>query len=149
MANGDFANFSTRGTLFTNYFAAYVAFLCVRFTCRYHPSQPNYWAHTGASNFGTNTNSLVDLALWMFDFPEATDVRAVLLRDGSPVQAHEVENYAAGEITLANGVHVRIACSWNLSAGQDAVIEASFYGPSGGAQMRNESGSFSTSPPTF
>jgi predicted dehydrogenase len=85
---------------------------------------------------------LVDLALWMFDFPEAIDVRAVLLRDGCPVQPDQVENYAAGEITLENGVHVRIACSWNLNAGQDAVIEASFYGPSGGAQMRNEAGSF-------
>jgi predicted dehydrogenase len=85
---------------------------------------------------------LVDLALWMFDFPAATDVSAVLLRDGCPVQPNQVENYASGEITLANGVHVRIACSWNLSAGQDAVIGASFYGPNGGAQMRNESGSF-------
>ena len=43
---------------------------------------------------------------------------------------------------LANGVTVRIACSWNLNAGRDAVIEASFYGTSGGAQMRKENGSF-------
>src|SRR5205085_7416336 len=41
-----------------------------------------------------------------------------------------------------NGVHVRIACSWNLHAGSDAAIEASFYGAQGGAQMRNEKGSF-------
>jgi hypothetical protein len=37
---------------------------------------------------------------------------------------------------------VRIACSWNLNAGRDAIIEASFYGTKGGAQMRNENGSF-------
>ena len=46
------------------------------------------------------------------------------------------------EFTLANGCSVRIACSWNLNAGGDAVIEASFYGTQGGAQMRNENGSF-------
>src|SRR3954454_8408482 len=42
---------------------------------------------------------LVDLALWLFDFTEPTDVSAVLLRDGCPVQPDQVENYAAGEIT--------------------------------------------------
>ena len=37
---------------------------------------------------------------------------------------------------------VRIACSWNLSAGQDADIRASFYGTDAAAEMRNENGSF-------
>jgi hypothetical protein len=45
-------------------------------------------------------------------------------------------------LALANGVTVRFACSWNLNAGQDAVIEASFYGTEGGAKIRNEDGSF-------
>ena len=85
---------------------------------------------------------LVDLAQWMFDFPEVLDARATLLRDGRSVAEDEVENYATGELELANNVHVRIACSWNLNAGRDAVIEASFYGAKGGAQMRNENGSF-------
>jgi hypothetical protein len=43
---------------------------------------------------------------------------------------------------LANGSTVRIACSWNLSAGTDAVIEARFFGSQGGAAMRNVGGSF-------
>jgi predicted dehydrogenase len=85
---------------------------------------------------------LVDLALWLFDFPEVTDARATLLRQGHPVAPDEVEDYAIGELALANGVRVRIACSWNLNAGRDAVIEASFYGTRGAAQMRNEDGSF-------
>jgi predicted dehydrogenase len=85
---------------------------------------------------------LVDLALWLFDFPEVTDARATLLRSGGPVQSDEVEDYAIAELKLGNGVNVRIACSWNLSAGRDAVIEATFYGTAGGAQMRNENGSF-------
>lgn len=85
---------------------------------------------------------LVDLALWLFDFPEVTDARATLLREGRPVAPNEVEDYAIGEMQLANGVTVRIACSWNLNAGRDAIIEASIYGTAGGAQMHNENGSF-------
>jgi predicted dehydrogenase len=85
---------------------------------------------------------LVDLALWLFDFPGVEDARATLLRDGRRVHDGEVEDFALGEFTLASGVHVRIACSWNLSAGKDAVIKASVYGTEGSASMRNEKGSF-------
>jgi predicted dehydrogenase len=85
---------------------------------------------------------LVDLLLWMFDFPEVVETRSTLLRDGHPAAADEVESYATGEIVLGNGIHARIACSWNLNAGQDAVIEASFYGSGGGATLRNVGGSF-------
>jgi predicted dehydrogenase len=85
---------------------------------------------------------LVDLALWLFDFPDVVNARARLLRDGRAPRADEVEDYAVATLELANGALVRIACSWNLSAGQDAVIEASVYGTRGGAAMRNENGSF-------
>ncbi|HWJ38761.1 MAG TPA: Gfo/Idh/MocA family oxidoreductase [Sphingomicrobium sp.] len=85
---------------------------------------------------------LVDLALWMFDFPEVTSVSATLLRDGHPRMDGEVEDYAIGEFALQGGVNVRISCSWNLNAGQDALIEATFYGTKGGARLRNENGSF-------
>ena len=40
------------------------------------------------------------------------------------------------------GIVVRLACSWNLSAGRDAVIEATFHGTRGGASFRNVDGSF-------
>jgi predicted dehydrogenase len=85
---------------------------------------------------------LVDLALWLFDFPDVVDARGTLLRGGRPAAADEVEDFATGKLALANGVQVRIACSWNLNAGRDAVIEASVYGTGGGAQMRNENGSY-------
>jgi len=85
---------------------------------------------------------LVDLALWLFDFPDVTSAHATLLRDGRPARSDEVEDYAIGELQLANGVTVRVGCSWNLSAGADAVINATFYGTGGGAQMHNENGSF-------
>jgi predicted dehydrogenase len=85
---------------------------------------------------------LVDLALWLFDFPEVIDGRATLLRDGRAMRSGEVEDYATGELALANGVTVRLACSWNSSAGQDALIDARLFGTNGGAEMRNENGSF-------
>ena len=85
---------------------------------------------------------LIDLALWLFDFPEVLDARGRLLKGGREARADECEDYATGEIELANGVTVRIACSWNLSAGQDADIRATVHGTQGGAEMRNENGSF-------
>jgi hypothetical protein len=36
----------------------------------------------------------------------------------------------------------RLACSWRLQAGRQAVIEATFYGEHGGASLRNVDGSF-------
>jgi predicted dehydrogenase len=85
---------------------------------------------------------LVDLLLWIFDFPEVVKAGGTLLRDGRPAKPDEVEDYATGELVLGNGVHARIACSWNLSAGRDALIEASFYGDQAGVAIRNENGSF-------
>ena len=37
---------------------------------------------------------------------------------------------------------VRIACSWDLHAGADAVIRAAFFGTRGGARLENVAGSF-------
>ena len=86
---------------------------------------------------------LVDLALWMFNFPDVVEARATLLRHGLPIERPgEAEDYASGELILSNGVQVRIACSWELNAGRDAVIEARFYGTAAGAEMRNVDGSF-------
>ena len=85
---------------------------------------------------------LVDLALWLMDFPVVERVDGLQLRDGEAVAPDEVEDYATGTIHLANGAQVRIACSWNLSAGTDAIIRGTFYGTRGGAELRNENGSF-------
>lgn len=85
---------------------------------------------------------LVDLVLWLFDFPPVLEARGTLLREGREARPEEVEDYATAELALGNGVAARIACSWNLSAGRDSVIEATFYGTKGGAALRNENGSF-------
>jgi len=87
---------------------------------------------------------LIDLALWALDFPEVISVTSHLLAQGRPLSSapDEVEDYAVATIVLANGVVVRLACSWRLNAGQDCIIDASFYGNTGGAAMRNVGGSF-------
>lgn len=87
---------------------------------------------------------LVDLALWVLDFPEVTGATGALFAGGEPLarRTDRVEDFAVATLTLGSGAVVRLACSWNLHAGQDAVIEAAFHGTAGGAAMRNQGGSF-------
>ena len=85
---------------------------------------------------------LIDLLLWLLDFPEVTDVTAQLLAGGRKAGSADVEDYAAAQLILADDAVARLACSWRLPAGQDAVIEATFYGELGGASLRNVAGSF-------
>jgi predicted dehydrogenase len=81
---------------------------------------------------------LVDLALWILGWPEVGHVTSRLLdRDG-----HGVEDYAVARLDLATGTTVSVACSWNLPAGRDCVIEAAFYGRGAAAALRNVDGSF-------
>jgi predicted dehydrogenase len=86
---------------------------------------------------------LVDLALWLLGSPRVDRVASVLSREGKRVRGREVvEDYGAAQLELASGAVVQLACSWRLPAGCDCVIEASFYGRSGGASFRNVGGSF-------
>jgi predicted dehydrogenase len=94
-----------------------------------------------AIDLGTH---LVDLALWVLDFPQVHTVHSRLYAHGELLApgADAVEDYAVAQFDLANGTTVRLACSWNLPAGRDAVIEAHFHGTRAGAAMRNRDGSF-------
>ena len=88
---------------------------------------------------------LIDMALHLLDWPEVPQVTSHLHAGGVPVapgDAHAVEDHGVATLTLASGAVVRIACSWNLPAGQDAVIAADFHGTEGGASVRNLAGSF-------
>ena len=87
---------------------------------------------------------LVDLALWLLEFPDVSAVTSRLFAGGQPLSSHssEVEDYAVARLDLAGGTAVRLACSWKLHAGRDAVIEATFYGTHGAASLRNVGGSF-------
>jgi predicted dehydrogenase len=87
---------------------------------------------------------LVDLALWALDFPKVARVSGSLFAAGEPLGARtdRVEDYAVATVELETGAVVRLACSWNLHAGCDAVICADFHGTAGGAALRNVNGSF-------
>jgi len=87
---------------------------------------------------------LVDLALWLLGFPPVEQVTSRLHAGGQRLspQSSEVEDHAVARLDLAGGASLSLACSWNLHAGQDAVIEASFYGTQGAATVRNVGGSF-------
>ncbi|HEU4629208.1 MAG TPA: Gfo/Idh/MocA family oxidoreductase [Gemmatimonadaceae bacterium] len=87
---------------------------------------------------------LVDLALWSLDWPAVNGVTSRLYAQGRLLGSApaEVEDYAVAQVDLDGGAVLRLACSWNLSAGRDAVIEAAFHGTRGGASFHNVNGSF-------
>ncbi len=87
---------------------------------------------------------LVDLALWTLGSDDIRSVSATLYAAGIrlPPTPREVEDYCVATLETASGIVVRLACSWNLPAGRDAVIGASFYGTRGTAVMHNVDGSF-------
>ena len=87
---------------------------------------------------------LVDLALWFFGYPEVRSVSSSIFAAGERLKggSGRVEDYAVVSLVLEDGHAVRVACSWNVSAGRDAVIESSFFGTSGGVSFRNVQGSF-------
>jgi predicted dehydrogenase len=72
---------------------------------------------------------LADLAVWILDL-NPVEVR-------SRLRGRPIEQLATAELD-----HVRLACSWNLHAGRDAIIEAHFHGTQGGVSVRNVDGSF-------
>jgi predicted dehydrogenase len=87
---------------------------------------------------------LVDLAGWLLDFPAVTKLTSQLFAGGERLDPHSttVEDFALAQLELAGDIAVRLACSWRLSAGRPAVIEAGVYGTSGGVMLRNVDGSF-------
>ena len=87
---------------------------------------------------------MVDLALWTLDFPTIANIQSHLFRHGKKwdPSMNTVEDFAKATLATTKGAVINLECSWNLSAGQDAVIEARFYGTKGGAVFKNVNGSF-------
>ena len=87
---------------------------------------------------------LVDLALWLFGDARVERTQSRLFAGGEPLprRPRAVEDYALVTMHLEGGAVARIACSWRLSAGREAVIEASVYGTEGAVMLRNVNGSF-------
>ena len=87
---------------------------------------------------------LVDLGLWFFGFPVVKSISSSIFYQGQQLKAEsgQVEDHAVVSMVLENGGIIRLACSWNVSAGQDAVIESTFFGTKGGVCFKNINGSF-------
>ncbi|MGI8739958.1 MAG: Gfo/Idh/MocA family protein [Gammaproteobacteria bacterium] len=87
---------------------------------------------------------LIDLALSVLDYPDVVHVESRLYAQGALLDnaTRQLEDYAVAQIEFNTGATARLACSWRLPAGCDAVFEASFYGAKGGATIRNVNGSF-------
>ncbi|MBA4136252.1 MAG: oxidoreductase [Opitutus sp.] len=87
---------------------------------------------------------LIDLALWCLDFPSVKSACGHLNCRGALVRRDSgaVEDYAAAQLSLANGASVQLACSWRAPAGCDAQIGVTFFGTEGGASFQNVGGSF-------
>jgi predicted dehydrogenase len=87
---------------------------------------------------------LIDLGLWMLEFPRVSRVSSRLFAGGRRLRTGErvLEDFAQAEIELESGAVLEISCSWNLPAGRDADIRAIFYGTKGALMLRNVQGSF-------
>jgi predicted dehydrogenase len=87
---------------------------------------------------------LLDLLLLVLDYPPVLEVDSRLRAAGKLLRkpVRELEDHALVQLQLEAGTTARLACSWRLQAGCDAVIEATFYGTRGSASLRNVRGSF-------
>lgn len=111
----------------------------------YGPDKPWFYdvAQSGGGCLLDLGVHLVDFLHWAFD-AEAIRVSGHVFAAGrrlAPADAI-VEDFASGEIELADGMLARLACSWKLHAGCDAQIALTLHGTDGGLAFRNVGGSF-------
>ncbi len=112
----------------------------------YGPDKPWFYdpALAGGGCLMDLGTHLVDLAFWFFEGLEVKNLSKQIFHQGQPVSRLEnvVEDFAWANWQFENGPAVRLACSWGISAGTDAVIEAVFHGTNGAVALRNVAGSF-------
>jgi predicted dehydrogenase len=86
----------------------------------------------------------IDLLLWIFHDASVVDIDSRLYSGGGRIDlpAEQIEDYAAVRMDLDNGLSARLTCSWNISAGRNCVIGATFYGTQGALSLSNVEGSF-------
>ncbi len=111
----------------------------------YGPDKPWYYDKRLAGggcviDLGTH---LVDLMLQVLPGSRISKVQSHLFARGRSLDdSSNIEDYAAVQLMLESGASVRLACSWHLQAGREALIRAAFYGTNGGLCLRNAGGSF-------
>ena len=84
---------------------------------------------------------LVDLLLWTLDWPAVQRVEAQRWRRGERAAAGDAEDFCLATLELEGGAVARLACSWFSHEGRDAVIESTYRGRDGAAELRNVGGS--------
>jgi predicted dehydrogenase len=87
---------------------------------------------------------LVDLLLWIFNYPAVREVSGSVFKSGKRLRVcgQDVEDFATASLQLDNDVVANLRCSWRAHAGCDAIIEFAVYGTAGGACLHNVNGSF-------
>jgi predicted dehydrogenase len=112
----------------------------------YGPDKPWFFdaGSVGGGCFMDLGIHLIDLLLWATDYPVPDRVSSRLYRNGELLSPpfDELETYATAELSFVGGLTARLACSWHLPAGRDAVIEATFFGTRGAVRLLNVNGSF-------
>jgi predicted dehydrogenase len=87
---------------------------------------------------------LIDLLLWLLDYPKVEWVSSHLYAQGRRLATGQkaIEDFGAVDLRLASGAPVRLSCSWNCHAGRDAIIDVTLHGTRAGGEWRNVNGSF-------
>ncbi len=112
----------------------------------YGPDKPWFYERASAGG-GCVTDlgiHLIDLVLWLLDFPAIRAVSGRCFAGGRLLKpdADAVEDYASARLDLDSGASIDVACSWNLPTGCDADIRLALYGTRAGAAVNNIDGSF-------
>jgi len=87
---------------------------------------------------------LLDAAFQVLGAQPVAQANARLFAHGKPLPPcpEQVEDFALGQLELADQTRISLACSWQSSFGDHARIRIALYGESGGAAFENVNGSF-------
>lgn len=109
----------------------------------YGPDKPWFYdlSQSGGGAMMDLGTHLVGLAHEVFEGVPVM-VSADLHAKGERLEEPGLEDFGTATLRFGTGATARIACSWNLHAGQDAVIGFDLHGTNGGLSFRNLAGSF-------
>lgn len=87
---------------------------------------------------------VLDLALWMLDYPALRSATSRVYANGKPLRwpYEEVEDFAVARLDLETGACIQLTCAWDQPSGRQAVISATFQGTRGIASFQNIHGSY-------
>lgn len=87
---------------------------------------------------------LIDAAFWVLENQPLVYADARLFARGQPLPPppEQVEDFAIGQLELADNTRLSLSCSWQSSFGDHARIRVALFGEHGGAAFENVNGSF-------